>query len=115
VLFTAAAALAWRERGRKAGAGALLGATLLAGAITLTVTGYLGAENVYRHGIGVQRLPDVHEHGHGHGRAGDGEHDHLPGPMANPEQTGVHPHDMPDRDEALTGSMRAHDNHSARP
>lgn len=43
--------------------------------ISLLLTGYLGAENVYRHGIGVLRMPDViqinsednhHSHDHHH-------------------------------------------------
>ncbi len=42
---------------------------------SLLVTGYLGAENVYRHGIGVMRLPAPMGEGHGHEEGADG-HDH---------------------------------------
>jgi len=39
---------------------------------SLLVTGYLGAENVYRHGIGVMRLPAPMGEGHGHEEGADG-------------------------------------------
>ncbi|MCK0071105.1 DUF2231 domain-containing protein [Kordiimonas laminariae] len=38
------------------------------------VTGYLGAELVYRHGVGVMRLPDTSGEGHAH--ADGASHDH---------------------------------------
>ena len=47
---------------------------VVAGSAALAVTGLKGAENVYEHGLGVQRLPQVsaHEHsGHEHGAAHD--------------------------------------------
>ncbi len=37
---------------------------MLAGGLVLTVTGLEGAENVYEHGLGVQRLPDISVHEH---------------------------------------------------
>lgn len=78
-LFLAAAGLAWRERMRARGAGAVLATVIAAGTGALLVTGYLGAENVYRHGLGVMRLPVAegpgHEHGHG-ARQGEPEHSH---------------------------------------
>jgi len=77
-LFVLAAVLAWRERDRYRGATWPLRTVLLAGVVAISVTGYLGAENVYRHGIGVERLPDVedHDHGHGHEEAGNGRQEH---------------------------------------
>ena len=66
VLFVLAAYLALRERSRVSGAGPLLALVLVAGACTLLVTGYLGAENVYRHGLGVMRVPQAEESGHSH-------------------------------------------------
>lgn len=63
---------------------------------SLLVTGYLGAENVYRHGIGVMRMPASmgHDHGaedHDHsaaemggdhgGEAMESEHMPMPAPM----------------------------------
>ena len=77
-LFVAAGFVAWRERRRTSGAGLLLLVLILPAAGMLSVTGYLGAENVYRHGIGVERLPDTDDHHHGEhhddaaeGHAGD--------------------------------------------
>ncbi len=32
---------------------------VLVSTMSVLVTGYLGAENVYRHGIGVQRIPEI--------------------------------------------------------
>jgi len=40
---------------------------LIAGSITLAVTGLEGAENVYQYGLGVQRLPDISTHEHSGG------------------------------------------------
>jgi uncharacterized membrane protein len=76
-LFAIAAALAWRERRRIQGAGPVLSVVLLAAVIALLVTGYLGGENVYRHGLGVMRLPQAEGPGHGHSHGGSGHaHDH---------------------------------------
>ena len=51
---------------------------LVAGSLVVTglvgATGYLGAELVYRHGLGVMRLPDSSGQGHSHGEGS--EHDH---------------------------------------
>ncbi|MFC7694645.1 DUF2231 domain-containing protein [Paeniroseomonas aquatica] len=58
-VFLAAAAGAWLDRCRTAGAGTVLLALLLLGAGALTVTGWLGGENVYRHGLGVMRMPNM--------------------------------------------------------
>lgn len=69
-LFLVAAGLAWRDRQRTAGAGTPLSVVLFAGAVSLAVTGYLGAENVYRHGLGVMRLPETSGPGHGHPQDG---------------------------------------------
>lgn len=73
VLFVIAAFLAWRDRHRIAGASIPLSVVLVAGALSLAVTGYLGAENVYRHGLGVMRMPESsgpgHNHSHGEGEA----------------------------------------------
>lgn len=48
---------------------------------SLLVTGYLGAENVYRHGIGVMRLPVSMGEGHEEGAEGqhEGGHEHSSG------------------------------------
>ena len=45
----------------------ILSALLLAtGSIALVMTGLEGAENVYEHGLGVQRLPELSTHEHEH-------------------------------------------------
>lgn len=51
---------------------------------SLSMTAYLGAENVYRHGIGVMRLPastgEGHDHSHGsdsHGHGASETHSNL--------------------------------------
>ena len=71
-LLILAAALAWRERARSVGTGPVLGVAMVLTAVTLAITGYLGAENVYRHGIGVMRLPQPEVAGGGHAH-GEGE------------------------------------------
>ena len=75
VLFAIAAVLAWRDRKRFAGASIVLSIVLIAAASALAVTGYLGGENVYRHGLGVMRLPESSGPGHNHSHEGGG-HDH---------------------------------------
>lgn len=119
VLFAIAALLAWRDRKRLAGAGIVLSIVLIAAASALAVTGYLGGENVYRHGIGVMRLPESsgpgHSHSHddgeahGHGEAASGNgatevtaedhadegHDHDDNTSSSPVDDG-HGHDHAD-------------------
>lgn len=82
VLFAIAAVLAWRDRKRLAGASIALSIMLVAAASALAVTGYLGGENVYRHGIGVMRLPESSGSGHGHSHEGGG-HEHASQPEAH--------------------------------
>lgn len=65
--FLLAAAIAWFDRRRPAGASAVLLALLLPAGAALAVTGWYGAENVYRHGLGVMRLPAHAGDGHAHG------------------------------------------------
>ncbi|NIV28591.1 MAG: DUF2231 domain-containing protein, partial [Anaerolineae bacterium] len=57
-VFAVAVVLAWLDRRRAQGASVILTVVMLAGTASVAVTGYLGAENVYRHGLGVQRLPE---------------------------------------------------------
>lgn len=62
----------WKQRGAKTVNPVFVAAILTASAL-LATTGYKGAEAVYRHGIGVMRLPEIH---------GDGGHtSHLHGDM----------------------------------
>lgn len=85
LVFLGAAGAAWFDRQRSAGAGGMLLVLLAAGASGLAVTGWLGGENVYRYGLGVQHLPKSDDHVHSgsgmgkdmsreHGTAGSHEH-----------------------------------------
>ena len=67
-IFALAAAIELRKR-HDARASVFSICLVLAGGVALAVTGLKGAENVYEHGLGVKRLPQVsaHEHsGHEH-------------------------------------------------
>lgn len=55
----------------------------LAGSGALVVTGMEGAENVYEHGLGVQRLPDVSDHDHSLEGSNSGKSD-----LAEPDSDG---------------------------
>jgi len=94
---------AWRDRGKDWPSGWLTWIGLVLGLVLLGVTGYLGGNLVYRHGLGVQSLPasegKAHSHdseGHGHG---DAEHDRqepkapLPDDPAGKTPPKPHPHD----------------------
>jgi uncharacterized membrane protein len=87
LLFLPALILAWRERQRAVGAGPAVLALMIAGTLALSTTAWLGAENVYRHGIGVERLPDPADHQHHDHKAkagGHQHHDHKPGAVNHP-------------------------------
>ena len=60
---------AWKQRGGIVVSPVFVAAMLLASGL-LAVTGYKGAEAVYRHGIGVMRIPEVQ------GDGGHGSHSH---------------------------------------
>lgn len=49
---------------------------LVIGSLFLARTGWLGAELVYRHGLGVMSLPKADEHVHGESSQHTHEHDH---------------------------------------
>lgn len=87
-------AAGWGFLARKIKPGLIFILFLWLSTASLLVTGYLGAENVYRHGIGVMRLPvstgDGHDHAHGDaaemgadhgGEAMESEHMTMPMPM----------------------------------
>lgn len=82
-IFLVAFALSLLELDRKKGASLLILLVLLAGFATIAMTGYLGARNVYLHGIGVERLPDPDDHYHHHDETEphsyhDHDHEHDP-------------------------------------
>ncbi|MCI0401488.1 MAG: DUF2231 domain-containing protein [Gammaproteobacteria bacterium] len=68
-LFVVTALWSLTARRREPERSALFLALVLAAASALAVTGWLGAENVYRYGLGVMSLPEAEseEHGHSHG------------------------------------------------
>lgn len=72
IFVTLAFWAAWKQRGAQAVSPAFVVIMLLATGL-LAVTGYKGGEVVYRHGIGVMRMPEMHGdddhdgHMHGHG------------------------------------------------
>lgn len=95
-LITAGALLltafwAWRA---KAVSAALVAASLLVAAL-VGGTGYLGAELVYRHGLGVMRLPDTSGAGHNHAGGAGQDHDHGPA-EAGKEHSHDEGHDQDD-------------------
>jgi len=111
VLFAVAAVLAWRERKRAQGAGPALGVVLLAGVSALLVTGYLGGENVYRHGLGVMRLPQAEGPGHGHSHGGSGHaHDH--GAAASGGATGHESPQGSEQEDEHGGAGHDHSGHT---
>jgi len=69
-VFLGLVLLAWRERDRNWPGGWLSGFLLLAGLALLGITGFLGGNLVYRHGLGVQSLPVSEGEGHLHGSEG---------------------------------------------
>jgi len=62
----------WNLRAKTVSSTMVAASLVIAGLVG--ATGYLGAELVYRHGLGVMRLPDTSGEGHAH--EGGGDHDH---------------------------------------
>ena len=88
-LITGAAILLvviWSVRS-KAVSNTMVAASLVLASL-IGVTGYFGAELVYRHGLGVMRLPETSGEGHAHAE-GAGSHDHGDSTVAESE---VHDH-----------------------
>lgn len=78
-----------RNRTRASVISALL---LLAGSAAIAKTGLEGGENVFEHGLGVQRLPQVTEAGHEHGGHDHGGADNADAPRAPVPQPGAAEH-----------------------
>lgn len=90
-LWTPLFLASWYHRRWRAPVRVLFAAGALVAAIALARTGWLGAEAVYRHGLGVMRLPAVTSEGHDHHApdAASHGHDAAPGataPPASPEE-----------------------------
>lgn len=92
-LLLMSAGLAWRERSRGVGTTAALGVAMLLASGALAVTGYLGAENVYRHGLGVMRLPQAEGPGHDHAHEGAEPAAAVVDATTQPHDAGAHSHD----------------------
>lgn len=78
----------WKQRGVKAVSPIFVVIILIAAGM-LAVTGYKGGEVVYRHGLGVMRMPEVHGDG-GHGSHSHGGHEH--GDHSEHEEPGPEKH-----------------------
>ena len=114
LVILALAVWAWID-GRKGRAPSwLFVIALLMTAGSLTIVGYKGAELVYRHGMGVMRLPAAEGEGHHHGTAGEHEHGSSSASSEQMEEqhdegTG-HPHeDETTRHDEGTASPHDHD------
>lgn len=71
---------------KRAGSSAWIALLAVIGLGTLAVTGYEGGQNVFEHGLGVQRLPDVGGHDHdAHDHGEPGETGQQPGAHAHGE------------------------------
>jgi uncharacterized membrane protein len=92
-IFIVAGIWLWLQN-RKAGAQPilLLLVLLMAGAGAVGVTGYKGAANVYEHGLGVQRLPDVAAHDHAAHAHTQDNHEAVESTEDSTHQHGEHPH-----------------------
>jgi uncharacterized membrane protein len=79
----------WKHRGAKIVSPVFVGLLLLASSL-LAITGYKGGEVVYRYGMGVMRMPEIHDDG------GHGSHDHNDQKIEKPENKehdhSAHPH-----------------------
>lgn len=84
----------FRQRGAKT-VSLIFVIVIVAAAGMLAVTGYKGGEVVYRHGIGVMRMPEVHGDG-GHGSHSHENHnhgDHHPTQESKTHDHGEHDHE----------------------
>lgn len=80
----------WKRRDTNSVSGAFLVIILLASGM-LAITGYKGGEAVYRHGLGVMRMPEVHGDG-GHGSHSHGGHHDNVKPTQKEHDHGGHNH-----------------------
>jgi ketosteroid isomerase-like protein/uncharacterized membrane protein len=106
-IFVVAAILEYIRR-NQVRASYLSALILVAGSFTLVMTGLEGAENVYEHGLGVQRLPVSSTHDHDHEKLAE-----APGPAAVESNDG-HSHSHEDSVPALQPKAAISDaNHPA--
>jgi uncharacterized membrane protein len=75
----------------------LFAVALLVGIGLLFTTAWYGSHLVYKHGLGVERLPEPGEHDHGHGHGDDHGHDHGHDEADNDDHD--HEHNDEDRDD----------------
>ena len=93
----------WKHRGAKTVSPVFVGVLLLAAGL-LAVTGFKGGEVVYRHGMGVMRMPEIHgDGGHGSHSHGDmsGHTENVSKPSDDHDEIPEHDHNgMPDMEES---------------
>lgn len=86
---------AWKQRGAKTVPPVFVAVMLLASGL-LSVTGYKGAEAVYRHGIGVMRIPEIQGDGghesHSHGEPSDHHREEKALPTLDHDHSGHDDH-----------------------
>jgi hypothetical protein len=79
--------------------------------MSLMTTGWLGAEGVYRYGLGVISLPEQQENGHGHGK----EHGHSDEQLVVPETKNTTPsidhHSITEDTETESSDHSGHHDH----
>lgn len=78
IVLAALAALYFRDKWGKEGLLLTFLVLVILGSM-VTITAWLGAEVVYRHGIGVIALPEAGNEDHGHERASGDSHTHTHG------------------------------------
>jgi len=83
---------------------------LVAGSVTLAITGLEGAENVYQYGLGVQQLPDISTHEHSSGEEVS-THEHADATGESHEDAGhtpeenVHDHKQSSADDSKSADV----------
>lgn len=93
LIFIAAGWSFWFDRRQQSTPAAFLVLVLVTGAM-VSATGWLGAEAVYRYGLGVMSLPKAEGEGHAHEHAGEG-HGEMKNSVdgAMPQVQGAHQDD----------------------
>ncbi len=106
----------WKQRGAKT-VSALFVATILLATGMLAVTGYKGGEAVYRHGLGVMRMPEVHgDGGHGsHSHGGNDRGERHEATMPEPDGHTDHDHGIVEDDPEHDGQGHGGHDHGNHP
>lgn len=119
VLFGSAALLEFLRR-KQARASVISALLLLAGGIAIARTGLEGGQNVYEHGLGVQRLPQTTGSGHEHGGHDHSDHQEdgatpAEAPAGNEQSSDGHDHDHADTESDSDGASHPEGTDPAHP